>query len=63
MTKLDMPHSPVREIKTFDPPSLVDNPWENLASWVEEEDGEATKTKGDSHFWCLVTEGSEFVVI
>jgi hypothetical protein len=46
MTKLDMPHSPVRELNTFDPPSPVDNPWENLASWVEEEDGEATEDEG-----------------
>jgi hypothetical protein len=46
MTKLDMPHSPIRELKTFDPPSPVENSWENLASWVEEEDGEATEDEG-----------------
>jgi hypothetical protein len=46
MTNLDMPHSPVRELKTIDLPSPVDNPWENLASWVEEEDGEATEDEG-----------------
>jgi hypothetical protein len=42
MTKLDT----VRELKTFDPPSPFDNPWDNLASWVEEEDDEATKIEG-----------------
>jgi hypothetical protein len=41
--KLDMPHSPVHEPQVFTPPSPIDNPWENLASFVpddgiEEED-------------------------
>jgi hypothetical protein len=46
MTKLDMPHFPVRELKTFDPPSPVENPWEDLASWFEEEDDEAIEDEG-----------------
>jgi hypothetical protein len=37
-------HSPVHEMRTFDPPSPVPNPWEDLGSWVpiddEEEDYE-----------------------
>jgi hypothetical protein len=46
MTKLDMPHSPVCELKTFDHPCPVENPREDLASWVEEEDDEATEDEG-----------------
>jgi hypothetical protein len=42
--RLNLPHSPVHEMITFDPPSPVPNPWEDLGSWVpvnvEEEDYE-----------------------
>jgi hypothetical protein len=31
---LNLPHSPVHEMQTFDPPSPVPNPWEDLGSWV-----------------------------
>jgi hypothetical protein len=31
---LNLPHSPVHEMRTFDPPSPVPNPWEDLGSWV-----------------------------
>jgi hypothetical protein len=35
--KLDMPHSQVHEHEVFDPPSPIDTPWENLASFVPDD--------------------------
>jgi hypothetical protein len=35
---LNLPQSPVHEMRTFDPPSLVPNPWEDLGSWVPVDD-------------------------
>jgi hypothetical protein len=32
--RLNLPHSPIHEMRTFDPPSPVPNPWEDLGSWV-----------------------------
>jgi hypothetical protein len=51
---LNLPHSPMHEMRTFDPPSPVPNPWEDLGSWVsvdeeEEEDyggGERDEDEG-----------------
>jgi hypothetical protein len=37
---LNLPHSPVHEKRTFDPPSPVPNPWEDLGSWVPVDDKE-----------------------
>jgi hypothetical protein len=37
---LNLPHSPVHEMRTFDPPSPVPNPWEDLGSWVPVDDEE-----------------------
>jgi hypothetical protein len=36
--RLNLPHSPVHEMRTFDPPSPVPNPWEDLGSWVPVDD-------------------------
>jgi hypothetical protein len=42
--RLNLPHSLVHEMRTFDPPSPIPNPWEDLGSWLpvdeEEEDYE-----------------------
>jgi hypothetical protein len=41
--RLNLPHSPVHEMRTFDPPSPVPNSWEDRGSWVpvdEEEEEE-----------------------
>jgi hypothetical protein len=36
--RLNIPHSPVHEMRTFDPPSPVPNPSEDLGSWVPVDD-------------------------
>jgi hypothetical protein len=36
--RLNLPHSPVHEMRTFDPPSPVPNPWDDLGSWVPVDD-------------------------
>jgi hypothetical protein len=41
-----LPHSPVHEMKTFDPPSPVPNPWEDLGSWVPVDDHEEEEDYG-----------------
>jgi hypothetical protein len=37
---LNLPHSPAHEMRTFDPPSPVPNPWEDLGSWDPVDDEE-----------------------
>jgi hypothetical protein len=39
-SNLNLPYSPVHEMRTFDPPSPVPNPWEDLGSWVPVDDEE-----------------------
>jgi hypothetical protein len=51
-SRLNLPHSLVHEMRTFDPPSPVPNPWEDLGSWVpvdaeEEEDYGGEKEEYD----------------
>jgi hypothetical protein len=50
--RLNLPHSPIHEMRTFDPPP-VPNPWEDLGSWVpvddEEEDYEGEEEEYDEY--------------
>jgi hypothetical protein len=50
--RLNLPHSPIHEKRTFDPPP-VPNPWEDLGSWVpvddEEEDYEGEEEEYDEY--------------
>ena len=46
--KLEMPHSPVRPLRTFDPPSPIANPWENLGDWVSDDEIEEDEG-GEEH--------------
>jgi hypothetical protein len=69
--RLNLPHSPVHEIRTFDPPSPVPNPWEDLGSWVSVDDDEeedygvrrrstTRTTRSGSLFGACYQRGSEF---
>jgi hypothetical protein len=44
--RLNLPHSPMHEMRTFDPPSPVPNPWEDLGSWVSVDDDEEEEDHG-----------------
>jgi hypothetical protein len=44
--KLDMPHSPVHEPQILTPPSPIDNAWENLASFVPDDEIEEEDVGG-----------------
>jgi hypothetical protein len=46
-TRLNLPHSTVHEMRTFDPPSPVPNPWEDLGSWVLVDDEEEEDYGGE----------------
>jgi hypothetical protein len=44
--QLNLPHSPVHEMRIFDPPSPIPNPWEDLGSWVPVDDDEEGEDYG-----------------
>jgi hypothetical protein len=52
VAQLNLPHSPVHEMRTFDPPSPVPNPWEDLGSWVpvDDDDEEEEDYGGSEHY-------------